>query len=156
MVGSSKIFFLRAYENRFGAAITNGVFLIRGYGDTRQMVFAHNTGGLDNTHACGEAGATCFPNVGGGTIIRGQWVKFEACVSASTNKTSRDGAVRWWVNGQAAGDYRNINYGENVANEWVWNQTWDGYGNGQGFTSDTHQLLDHVVISTSASGRCAY
>ncbi len=156
LVGSSKIFFLRTAENKFGAPDTNGVFLIRGRDQTRQMVFAHNTGGLDNSHTCGEGGATCFPNsAGSGTFTRGNWVKFEACVRASTSVTSQDGVVRWWVDGQLAGDYRNMNYGSLVANEWVWNQTWDGYGNGQGFTTDTHQYLDHLVVSVPPNGGCA-
>lgn len=155
LVGSSKIFFLRAAENRFGAPAANGVFLIRGRDQTRQIVFGHNTTGLDNSHTCGEVGNTCFPNTSGsGTFVRGTWVKLEACVKASTNPTSRDGTVRWWVNGEPAGDYRNINYGGMVANEWVWNQTWDGYGNGQGFTTDTHQYVDHVVISVPPNGGC--
>ncbi len=119
------------------------------------MVFAHNTGTLNNAHTCGDAGETCFSNVGPGTITRGQWVKFEACVRASTTETSRDGVVRWWVNGAPAGSYNNINYGAMVANEWLWNQTWDGYGNGQGFTADTHQYLDHLVVSIPPAGGCA-
>lgn len=154
--GMSKIFFLRTYENNFGAPNTNGVFLIRGRGETRDIIFNHNTGGIDNSHTCAaDSGLICNPNVGSASFNRGKWVKFEACVRASTSNTARDGVVRWWVDGKLGGDYRNINYGSMVANEWVWNQTWDGYGNGQGFTSEAHQYLDHLVISVPPNGGCA-
>jgi hypothetical protein len=41
----------------------------------------------------------------------GAWTKLEAYVKASTTSTSRDGIVRWWVNGVPAGSYTNLNYG---------------------------------------------
>lgn len=155
-VGKSKIFFLRAFDNRFGAAASHGVFLFGGCGDTKTFEFSHNTGTLNNSHICGgdAIGNLCYNNVGSGTFQRGQWVKFEACIRASTTLTSRDGAVRWWVNGVEAGRYTTLNYGAGVANEWVWDQTWDGFSNGQGFTSVAEQILDHIVISIPPNGGC--
>jgi len=80
------------------------------------------------------------------------WNRIEAYVHASTTSTSRDGIVRWWVNGQLAGNYTNLNYGGPVVNEWTWNETWDGNRNGQGATRDWHHWIDHVRVSTPNCG----
>lgn len=158
--GSTKLFFLRSFNTRFGNDQLNGIFSIEGRDpSSRRITFSANTGGYDNSHACGgdNLGATCFPNAGSGVFPVNAWVKLEACIRASTNSTSQDGVVRWWVDGSPAGDYRNLNYGGANVNEWWWNQTWDGDGglNGKGFTSDVHQYLDHLVISIPPDGGCA-
>lgn len=155
--GFTKIFFLRTLNNLTGGVQTNGVFMIGGRDSvTRQIVFAPNTGGLNNGHICGgdAFGATCFPNVGSGTITIGQWVKFEAVVCASTSTTAQNGTFRWWVNSVEAGRYTNTNYGAGSVNEWWWNQTWDTFANGQGFTGDVHQDVDHVVVSAVPASAC--
>lgn len=155
--GFTKIFFLRTLNNLAGGAQTNGVFMIAGRdATTRQIVFAPNTGGLNNSHICGgdAFGATCFPNVGSSNFTIGQWTKFEAIVCASTSTTAQNGTVRWWVNGVEAGHYTTLNYGANVVNEWWWNQTWDSFANGQGFSGDVHQDVDHVVVSSVPASAC--
>jgi hypothetical protein len=153
-VGFSKVYFLRTVDNLFGKAVTNGIFGIRGCGPVKTWLFGHNTGGLDNSHTCGEAGATCFPNMGSGAVTEGQWTKIEAYVCASTCVTCRDGVVQWWVNGVEAGRYTNLNYGNGNVNQFDWNQTWDGYGNGQGFTRTVMQMTGHVYLSTTGNGGC--
>ncbi len=46
------------------------------------MIFAHNTGGLDNSHACAlDSGLACYPNVGPGILTVGTWTKLEAYMS---------------------------------------------------------------------------
>lgn len=156
IVGKSKIFFGRSFENPAGGTLTNGVFLFGGCGKTKTFEFSHNTGSLNNGHTCGadDIGNLCFNNRGPGTFQAGEWVNFEFCISASTSTTARNGVVWWAVNGVMAGAYGDMNYGTNVANEFVWNQTWDGYGNGKGFTTDTHQYLGHLYISTPPIGGC--
>lgn len=155
--GFTKIFFLRSLNARFGNTQLNGVFYIGGRDATsRQMLFGHNTSGLDNLHSCGPPyGELCYPNVGTGTFAIGQWVKFEACIRGSTTATSRDGVLRWWLNGVPAGDFRTMNYGPNVNEAW-WSQTWDGDAglNGKGFSGDVHQYVDHMVVSIPPDGGC--
>ncbi len=155
-VGKSKLFFGRSYENLAGGTITNGVFIFGGCGKTKTFEFSHNTGSLNNVHACGgdNIGNLCFNNRGSGSFQAGEWVNFEFCISASTSPTARNAVVWWAVNGTMAGAYNNLNYGTNVVNEFVWNQTWDGHGNGKGFTTDTHQYLGHLYISVPPAGGC--
>lgn len=158
-VGSTKMFFLRTLNNLAGGTQTNGIFGIAGSDPvTRQILFGHNTGGLNNSHICGgdAFGAICYPNVGSGTFTIGQWTKFEAIVCASTSTTAQNGTVRWWVNGVEAGRYTTLNYGANVVNEFWWSQTWDGDAglNGKGFTGDVHQDVDHLVVSAVPASSC--
>lgn len=147
----NKLFFLRAMNWTLGGTRTNGCWLMHGQANTfpHKIIFSHNTGGLDNSHACAlDLGLTCYPNVTTTPIYPGQWYTMEAYVKASTCPTCRDGIVRWWVNGQLNGDYRNLNYGTNVVNEWVWAQTWDGspQGNPCCATRDWHHYIDHLII----------
>lgn len=154
--GKSKTFFLRTYENKGDALKTNGVFFVEGCGEMKKVHWSHNTGGLDHRGKCdADLGLTCQPNVGPGLIKRGAWAKIEACISG-------DGTLKWWVDEQPAGSYTGLQQGS-VFNEWVWNQTWDGAGNGQGFTRkevcpgqncDAIQYLDHVVLSVPPPGGC--
>lgn len=154
MAGSTKLMFLRAYENLAGGTGTNGLLTFAGCDDVRTLRWQHNTGGLNNGHICGgdSFGAICQPNVGPGTFVRGQWFDLEFCTRASTTTTSRDGVVWWAVNGVMAGRYTTVNYGTMVANEWAMNQAWDGIN--QGFTTDSHIYVDHLTISLPPSGGC--
>lgn len=147
-VGSNKVFFLRTENDRQGGSQTNGTWLIQGYSDPMQLVWSHNTGSQDNSHACAsDLGLICYPNVGSGKIFFGRWHRIEAYVRASDCPTCRNGIVRWWVDGQLAGNYTNLNYGTKVVNEWVWAQTWDGHGNALGRTTDVHQYIDQLHVS---------
>lgn len=156
LVGQSKIFFMRQFDNSSTIEDrSNGVFLVRGCDtNNRSMIFSHNSGTVNNDHTCAtDLGLTCFENVGHVPIVNNQWVDFEACIRASTNRTSRDGILVWATNGVIVGRYTNFNY--QGVNEFVWNQTWDGYGNGQGFNADAEQIVDHLVIAVPPSGGCA-
>ncbi|MGC3976665.1 MAG: hypothetical protein QM771_20135 [Nitrospira sp.] len=113
----NKTFFIRGPGSN-GVFLFNNAALNNGSGP---MIFAHNTGGLDNSHACAmDSGLACYPNVGPGILTVGTWTKLEAYIKASTTSTSRDGIVRWWVNGVPAGNYTNLNYGAGGLNEWAW------------------------------------
>lgn len=135
----------------------NGVFLFNNAslsGGTGAMIFAHNTGsGLDNSHACSDPlGATCYPNSGGPSLSVGTWYKLEAYIKKSTTATSRDGIVRWWINGTLVGNYTNLNYAHTGLNEWVWSETWDGstccmLGGGLPPSNDWDWYIDHLHIS---------
>lgn len=88
----------------------------------------------------------CYPNVATTPIIPGTWYKVEVYMKASSCPTCRDGAVRWWINGVLNGNYSNFAYGPRV-DQWVWSETWDGAGNGAGFTSNPAHFIDHLHIS---------
>lgn len=150
--GLTKFFFARNQNGPF--VLTNGYFGFAGRSSTtRTVYFDINTGGHDNTHACG--GPTCYPNVGNGNIQIGQWFWFEAIVESSTSTTARNGCARWAINGVEVGRYTNLNYGSGSTTQWDWTPTWDGYGNGQGFSGDVHEKVDRVVISVPPDGSCA-
>jgi hypothetical protein len=155
-VGASKVFFVRTIDNPLGSVRTNGVFLIQGCGSVKNIIWSHNTGGgLDNSHQCpSDLGLACYANVGSGAIVAGQWTKIEVCIRDSSCPTCRDGVVKWWINGQPSGSYTQFNYGSGNVNEFVQNQTWDGYGNGQGFSTPSHQMFGHVYISAPGNGGC--
>lgn len=144
----NKTFFMRGTGS-------NGVFL---FGDSAlvngsaSMIFGHNTGGLDNSHVCArDFGLLCFPNVGSGTLSVGVWTKLEAYIKCSTSNTSRDGIVRWWINGALAGNYTTLNYCAGGLNEWAWAETWDGFVNPPPTTTWNH-FLDHLHISIPGGG----
>ncbi len=134
---------------------SNGVFLFNAsalVGGTGTMIFGHNTGGIDNSHTCSaELGALCFPNVGDGTLRVGTWTKLEAYIKASTTNTSRDGIVRWWINGVPVGNYTNLNYAAGGLNEWVWSETWDGMVNPPP-TVEWNHFIDHLHVSIPNGG----
>ncbi len=150
--GITKLFFSRNQNGPF--TLTNGFFGFWGRdANTRTLQFDINTANHDNSHACG--GPTCVPNVGSGNVQIGQWFWLDTIVESSTSTTSRDGCVRWWINGQEVGRYININYGSGSTTQFDWTPTWDGYGNGQGFDGDVHEKVDRVVISVPPNGACA-
>ena len=126
----NKMFFMRGTTTN-GVFLFNNSSLVNGAGT---MIFAHNTGRLDNSHIwSSDLGLTGFPNVGSGRLTVGTWHLLEAYIKCSTNATSRDGIVRWWVNGVLAGNYTNANY-DGGLNNWTWSETWDGT---PGFTHGT-------------------
>ncbi|QOJ33890.1 MAG: hypothetical protein HRU82_02525 [Nitrospira sp.] len=145
----NKMFFIRGPGS-------NGVFLFGGsalVAGSAPMIFAHNSGTLDNSHACAlDLGLVCYPNVGSGSLTRGTWTKLEAYIKKSTTCTSRDGIVRWWINGVPAGAYTNLNYGCQGLNEWVWSETWDGTVNPVPTVEWAH-FIDHLHVSTGPASQ---
>jgi len=152
---SNKLFFLRGPQAN-GVWIFGNSALVNG---SAPLIFGHNTGGglLDNSHACSaDLGLACFPNAGPGLLTRGVWTKIEAYVKSSTTNTSRDGIVRWWINGVLAGSYTNLNYGGTAGiNEWAWSETWDGFVSPVPSVDWSH-FIDHLRISVpNCTGNCS-
>lgn len=152
----------------FGRQVVNKLFFVRGpvnngfWGlngcpgqgspSNCYLIFGHNSGSLDNSHTCAaQLGLICNPNAGSGPITLGTWTKLEAYVKKSTTATSRDGIVRWWVNGSLVGNYTNMNYAQNGLNEWVWSETWDGTVNPVPAVEWAH-FIDQVHISVPSGG----
>lgn len=138
---------------------TNGFFGLGGPpGSTSWPVyFGHNTASLDNSHTCAfDLGLVCNPNAGSSNVARGSWAKVEAYFKKSTTSTSRDGIVRWWVNGVLVGNYTTMNYSPSGINEWVWSETWDGTVTNPIPSVDWSYFIDHLHISIpNCSGNCS-
>ncbi len=120
------------------------------------IYFGHNTASLDNSHTCAfDLGLVCNPNVGNVQAVRGQWTKLETYFKKSTTATSRDGIVRWWVNGVMVGNYTNMNYAPNGLNEWVWSETWDGTVTYPVPSTQWSHYIDHLHISIPGGSNTA-
>ena len=148
--GGNKLFFMRGPDSI-------GVFVIQGGLSTGSgpLVWVHNSSSLNNSHVCSaDLGLLCYPNASSGLVQRGVWTKIEAYIKASTTNTSRDGIVRWWINGVLAGNYTNINYAGAGLNEWIWTETWDGFVNPTPSVAWSH-YIDHVYASFKCAGSCA-
>lgn len=150
-VNANKTFFIRGTQGG-----QNGVFYLRTnpgepkflYWST-QLPYNLNQcfGAPDQDH--------CHPNFTRTTIVPGTWYRVEVYMRASSTPTTRDGEVKWWITpygGQPVlnGSYQNFAYGP-LVNQWVWSETWDGQGNGAGFTSNPSHYLDHLYISTGGT-----
>lgn len=113
--------------------------------------FGHNSKNLDNSHTCAaDLGLVCYPNVADVKIKFGNWTKLESYIKTSTTATSRDGIVRWWVNGILVGNYTNINYEQDGLNEWIWTETWAALEPRFQKNIDLSHYIDHVHISARA------
>lgn len=141
-VNANKTFFIRGTQGG-----QNGVFYLRT--NPGQPKFLYWSTQLPyNLNQCFGAPDQdhCYPNVTTTPINPGTWYRVEVYMKASTCPTCRDGAVKWWINGVLNGNYSNFAYGP-LVNEWVWSETWDGAGNGAGFTSNPSHYIDHLHIS---------
>ncbi len=148
-VVGDKLFFMRGPDG-------NGVFMMGG-GSTKggplNIYFVHNSGNVDNSHIwAADLGLIGFANKAFVGFSPGSWVVIECYIKVSTTLTSRDGIVRWWVNGTLCGDFTTVNYAPAGLNDWVWTQTWDGSGDlGTSNTAMWEQWLDHLYISTGGT-----
>ena len=145
---ANKLFFIRGPEG-------NGFWGLGGSpGDpTGNIYFGHNTAGIDNSHTCqADLGLICGPNVNNKVVTKGIWTKIEAYVKKSTTATSRDGIVRWWVDGVLVGNYTNMNYAASGLNEWLWSETWDGTVTNPTPSVEWAHYLDHLYISAPNCG----
>lgn len=116
------------------------------------IVFSHNSS-LSNGHACGGDGLFCYPQTNV-SVFPGQRYKLEFYIKDSTTTTSRDGIMRWWVNGVLSGNYTNLNLYGGGWNRWTWTPTWDNCGGNQVCdlrgvlnTQEWVHYIDHLHIS---------
>lgn len=152
-ISGNKLFFLRGPG-------TNGVFYMVGGPNMGQssfrLIWSHNSAHLDNSHIMGsDLGLGAEPNVGNGTLVPGVWYKIECHIRASTTTTSRDGFIRWWLNGVLIGSYNQFNYAglnssasnPGTMNQWLMTQTWDGSGDmGTSNTVPWEHYIDHLRL----------
>lgn len=103
---------------------------------------------VDNSHAgCPDPNSSCnfVPNMGAGGVTGGQWHLIEWYVKLSDTHTSKNGILRWWVDGQLAGNWTNINMRTELYENFQFNHTWDS-GDPNQTTTDYH-WFDHAYIS---------
>lgn len=114
---------------------------------------------------CGHPGETgmCYsrgdgtgafePNTSSGTVMAGSgWHRIEFYLRSSTTKTSRDGILRWWLDGQLVGNYPGVNLSPGGFQDFQINHTWDGSSclvpPYRDMTKAWHHYWDHLRIST--------
>jgi|CXWL01.1.fsa_nt_gi hypothetical protein len=111
--------------------------------------------GVNNCHLY-QGGGSCTgpgPVVLHGNVVAtlGQWHTLEVYLQKGTSETSRNGIVRWWVDGILAGNYTTANHPAGAFNEFNIGPSWDS-GDPTQRTVDSHEW-DHVRISsTGGSG----
>ena len=105
-------------------------------------------------HACAADGdGTGWLNPNGpssGVVAAGSgWHRVELYLRASTGADSRDGVIRWWLDGTLVGDYTNVNYTPKGIHEFQINHTWDGFNTADRDKSKRWSYKwDHLILAT--------
>lgn len=104
----------------------------------------------DNSHlspSYGDVPGTrhIFPNVSNPSITLGQWHRIEQYTKLSSSLTSRDGVIKWWVDGVLVGNFTNVNFPQAVIAEYQFSPTWGGTGDVK--TQTDYFQWDHVRLS---------
>ena len=145
-----------------GRIVANKMFFMRGFGTNGYfgMFGGPNAGNANfymamGINTSGLLDANLYPNVSGGTLVPGVWHMIEAYIKCSTTRSSNNGIIRWWVNGNLVGNYPGMNYcgpgGEGLYN-WTWSETWDGAQDmGRSNTVAWEHWIDHLYISTGGT-----
>ncbi|HMJ59291.1 MAG TPA: hypothetical protein VK467_09145, partial [Gemmatimonadales bacterium] len=110
--------------------------------------FTTSNGHLANSWGDDPGARQLGGNVKGGNYVvtEGRWYDIEGYFRMSTTSTSRDGIVRWWVNGTLVGDYTSVNFdAANPFTEFQFSPTWGGIGGSK--TEEDYFWYDHVRLS---------
>jgi hypothetical protein len=95
-----------------------------------------------------DGGTTALfePNLASGTIVRGQWLHWEAIFTGNSSGTA-DGKVEWWINSTKVGSYSGLQFisGTGIWQEMEWSPTYGG--SGAPVPATQYQWIDHVRIS---------
>jgi len=110
-----------------------------------------HTAGWDGD-ADGKSGRlSCNINGSAAVIAAGSgWHFIEFYLKSSTTGTSRDGVIRWWVNGVLCGNHSNVNWCPGGYTEMQLTPAWDGTPSGRDLTKSWHHYFDHIYISRKA------
>jgi len=164
---ANKLIFMAAQDWTYGKQGGNGFFgLGQGGGvyppSSFYMYFGHNSGNLNNAHACAfDLGLQCNPNVTTTQLVPDTWYTFEAYIISSSTSTARNGTVKWWINNTLQGNYTNLNYIDGIVNQFQINHTWDGGAavqcgpptnpsnpGGRDCRIDQKYHFDHIVLAS--------
>ena len=145
---TNKMFFVRGPQQ-------NGCFVIAGpayAGGPFTFGFVHNSGNIDNSHVWpSDLGLGPTPNnIYNPSLVVNTWYRIEVYIKKSTTATSRDGILRYWINGALCANYTNVNYGFAGLDEWVWSETWDGTVN-PAPSVDWEHYLGHLYVATGGT-----
>lgn len=141
---------------------TNGLYYtqmksLSGPGGPYQLYIALS-GAACNQHlpgwgdACGSWNLP--PNVNHTNIRLGEWHLIEFCTRASSTPTSKDGVLRFWLDGQPQGDYRNVNFLGSAFTQVQITHSWDQPEPSCPSCYDYH-MFDHARVSVPQDGGCA-
>jgi len=89
-----------------------------------------------------------FANRGNPTVKLGAWHRVEMYIKNSSSPTSRNGIMRWWMDGVLLGDYNQVNY-PGPFWEFMLAPVWDM---GIALPSPEYHSYDHVHISQPNGG----
>jgi uncharacterized protein YjdB len=93
----------------------------------------------------GDTRAWLRPNTSSGVVTMGGWHQIEWQVEYNT-PGSANGVVRWWLDGQLVGDYRDVTFPSTGFEEYKLSPTWGGVGGTK--TQTDYFWFDHVTISS--------
>lgn len=94
-----------------------------------------------------------WPNRGSSDVVLGSWHRMEFYFKKSSTPTSRDGVLRWWMNGSLIADFTQVNYPSAFADVGL-TPIWDSPHNLGGVTAEYH-WYDHVRVSAPSGGGSA-
>ena len=117
------------------------------------------SGGCGGGSGSGVYGSGGFAaNVGDASVSAGSgWHLIEVYQKASTTDTSRDGIIKWWIDGRPIGSYTNLNLSPGGFTNVQYNHTWDGQPSASCYSAENpqgrdcsrawHHKWDHLHIS---------
>ena len=119
-------------------------------GGPYNLLLTLETVGPDNSHlgsGYGDRGGTwmLYGNVSPGRISLGQWHRIEIYVKRSTTTTSKDGILKWWLDGALVGNFSSVNSPTQQWSLFALNPTWGGLNNVK--TQTDYYWYDHIHIS---------
>lgn len=115
-----------------------------------QILSFYNTGGNQHLgNGFGDNGGTwkLFPNINNPVSTLGTWHVVEIYGKLSSTPFSKDGILRWWVDGVLHGDYNTVNYPAGGFEQVQFTPTWDHANH----PAVDYQWFDHLRVTTGGS-----
>lgn len=98
-------------------------------------------------------GTWLLPGQSNPTITKGVWHRMEVYGKKSATASSRDGILRWWMDGQLLGSYTNVNFGGSLTTIFF-TPAWAGPSEPH-WTHPSEWRFDHVRVSAPGGGGSA-
>jgi hypothetical protein len=91
-------------------------------------------------------GVWLTPNITRHPVTPGEWYRVEWYLKYESAYGSADGIIRWWVNGELAGDYSSVRFPDDAGFvEYQISPTWGGVGDSK--SRSDYYRFDHSYIS---------
>ncbi len=115
-------------------------------GESYSIGMQHQNSDICNDHLSGYPGICGTWDIPSGEYFNtGEWVKIELYVKKSTTTTSKDGILKYWVNGRLARSISNWNSGQNLFASVPIVPIWGGVGGVK--MHEDYFWYDHIRIS---------